>query len=48
MNFLVQPYDPLDEAIQNFVQFNQDPQRSEHTEDELIRLAVHAVRTHES
>lgn len=48
MNFVVQPYDPLDEAIQNFVQFNQDPDSSDHTEDELIRLAAHAVQNHES
>ena len=48
MNFLVKPYDPIDEAIQNFVQFNDDPQNSDHTEEELVRLAVHAVKQHDA
>lgn len=47
MNFTVQPYDPIDEAIQSFVQFNDDPQSSDHTEEELVQLAVHAVKNHQ-
>ncbi len=48
MNFTVKPYDPLEEALQNFVQFNQDPDNFDHTEEELVRLAVHAVKNHDA
>lgn len=47
MNFTVKPYDPIDEAIQSFVKFNDDPQNSDHTEDELVRLAVHKIKNFE-
>ncbi len=48
MNFTIKPYDPIDEAIQNFVAYNEDPQGSDHTEDELVRLAVHAIKAHDA
>lgn len=48
MNFTIKPYDPIDEAIQNFVQFNQDPDASDHSEQELVQLAVHAVKTYDA
>jgi hypothetical protein len=48
MNFIVKPYDPLEEALQLFEQHNQTPANErEHTEEELISLVVHKVKTHE-
>lgn len=46
MNFVVKEYDPIEEAIQKLSQFNQDPTTSDHTEDELIQLAVHKIKQH--
>jgi hypothetical protein len=48
MKFTIKPYDPIDEAIQNFVKFNENPQDSEHTEDELVRMAVHTINNHDA
>lgn len=48
MNFVVKPYDPIEEALQQFVQHNQDPTSSDHTEEELIQLAVHKIKIHGS
>lgn len=48
MNFTIKPYDPIDEAIQNFVSYNADPQGSEHNEDDLIRMAVHAINSYDA
>lgn len=48
MNFIVKEYDPIEDALQKFVRHNQDPQSSDHTEDELIQLAVHSIKTHEA
>jgi hypothetical protein len=48
MNFIIKPYDPLEEAMQLFQEFNATPaEQREHTEEELIKLAVHRVKTHE-
>jgi hypothetical protein len=48
MNFIVKPYDPLEEAMQLFREFNATPAAErQQTEEELIQLAVHKVKTHE-
>ncbi len=45
MNFHVQPYDPIDEALEQLVQFNATPtDEREHTEEELIGLLAHRVQ----
>lgn len=47
MNFIVRPYDPLEEAIQLFTEFNQTPvTEREQTEDELVSLVVSKVKHH--
>lgn len=47
MNFIVEPYDPVKEAIQLFAKFNAAPAAErEHSEEELIQLVVHKVKQH--
>ncbi len=47
MNAVVKPYDPLDAALQQLIEFNaQEPNEREYTEAELIRLLVHQVKQH--
>jgi hypothetical protein len=48
MNFIVKPYDPLEEAMQLFLEFNATPPaQRQQTEEELIQLAVHKVKTYD-
>ena len=48
MNFIVKPYDPIEEAMQLFLEFNNTPTAErDQTEEELIQLAVHRVKTHQ-
>lgn len=47
MNFTVKEYDPIEDALQKFVRYNQDPDSSEHTEDELVQLAAHRIKQSE-
>ena len=48
MNFIVKPYDPLEEAMQLFQEFNRMPAHErEHTEEELTSLIVHKVKAYE-
>lgn len=45
MNFVIKPYDPIEEAIQLFCEYNQTPaDEREHTEQELTQLVVHRIK----
>lgn len=49
MNFSVQLYDPIAEALELFTRFNRETDAErELSEDELTRLIVHRVKTHYS
>ena len=48
MNFIIKPYDPLDEAIQLFKEFNENVEERQWTETELTNLIVHRVKQHDS
>lgn len=45
-NFIIKPYDPIDEGIDLFRRFNEQPEERQHTEDELTKLVVHRIRQH--
>ena len=48
MNFIVTPYDPLEEAMQLFAEFNQTPEAErEYTEQELTSLIINKVKAHD-
>jgi hypothetical protein len=48
MNFIVKPYDPIDEAIELLQKFNTTPAtQQQYSEDELLALISHRVRTHD-
>lgn len=45
MNFIVKEYDPIEEAIRQFDEFNQTPEAErEHSEAELTQLVVHKIK----
>lgn len=47
MNFFIKPYDPIDEAIQLFDDFNNTlPGEREYTEAQLTQLIVHRIKQH--
>lgn len=47
MNFIVQQYDPIDEAIELFARHNATPPaQRDNTEEELTQLAVQKIRRH--
>ncbi len=43
-SFIIKPYDPIDEAIQLFQDFNQKPEDRQHTEAELTQLVVYRIK----
>lgn len=48
MNFIVKPYDPLEEAMELLRKFNGTPAaKQQYSEDELLSLICHRVRTYE-
>lgn len=48
MNFIVKPYDPLEEAMQLFAEFNETPEgEREYSEQELTSLIVNKVKAHD-
>ena len=47
VKFIVKPYDPIEDAIQQLREFNATPEASrEQSEVELITLLAHNVVTH--
>lgn len=47
LNFIIKPYDPIDEAMQLFRTFNDRPEEREHTESQLTQLIVHRIKQHD-
>ena len=45
MNFVIKAYDPIEEAIALFDEFNRTPaEQREHSEDQLTQLVVHRIK----
>lgn len=46
--YFIKSYDPLDEAIQLFREFNEKPEERQYSEDQLTQLIVHRITRHDS